>query len=212
MVDDVSYMGSKKENTIIHRSGYSDEIIDVLKKKKEDENLTDYKELIEDRYDIELTMRQLRYFYNRYVVPDKIIKSEITKKEVEEKREALNVIIEQMNLYEDQKRRLEEIFGLDIDELQADWNLALGENQNRADRLKVIVKVAGITRKEIMLASELLEQIKETKQELGLMHKEPERLEIKTDGGELTADDFEPDELKKLALAMAGFDDDEEVE
>jgi len=205
-------MGSKKENTIIHRSGYSDEIIDVLKKKKEDENLTDYKELIEDRYDIELTMRQLRYFYNRYVVPDKIIKSEITKKEVEEKREALNVIIEQMNLYEDQKRRLEEIFGLDIDELQADWNLALGENQNRADRLKVIVKVAGITRKEIMLASELLEQIKETKQELGLMHKEPERLEIKTDGGELTADDFEPDELKKLALAMAGFDDDEEVE
>ncbi len=205
-------MGSKKENTIIHRSGYSDEIIDVLKKKKEDENLTDYKELIEDRYDIELTMRQLRYFYNRYVVPDKIIKSEITKKEVEEKREALNVIIEQMNLYEDQKRRLEEIFGLDIDELQADWNLALGENQNRADRLKVIVKVAGMTRKEIMLASELLEQIKETKQELGLMHKEPERLEIKTDGGELTADDFEPDELKKLALAMAGFDDDEEVE
>ncbi len=201
-------MPRTKKSTAVHRTGYGDKIIEILKDKDLREGFQRYKEMINDRFNLDLTTRQVRYFYNNYVKPKEVVTPKEAKDAIEEQRETINVAIEQMDLFEEQKERLKELIDLDPVELQREANRDLAEEDRPKTELSVRGSLASITRQEIELAADILQDIKEIKQDLGLLSKEPERLEIKSEEEvEVDISDFGQDEVKDLAMAMAGVND-----
>ncbi len=201
-------MARSKKSTAVHRTGYADEITDILKDKDLREGFQRYREMINEKFDLDLTTRQVRYFYNNYVKPKEVVTPKEAKDAIEEQRETINVAIEQMDLFEEQKERLKELIDLDPVELQREANKHLSEDDRPKNELSIRGSLASITRQEIELAADILQDIKEMKQDLGLLSKEPERLEIKSEEEvEVDISDFGQDEVKELAMAMAGVDD-----
>ncbi len=201
-------MARSKKSTAVHRTGYADKITDILKDKDLREGFQRYRKMINERFDLDLTTRQVRYFYNNYVKPKEVVTPKEAKDAIEEQRETINVAIEQMDLFEEQKERLKELIDLDPVELQREANRNLSEDDRPKTELSVRGSLASITRQEIELAAEILQDIKDMKQDLGLLSKEPERLEIKSEEEvEVDISEFGQDEVKELAMAMAGVND-----
>ena len=201
-------MARSKKSTAVHRTGYADEITDILKDKDLREGFQRYREMINEKFDLDLTTRQVRYFYNNYVKPKEVVTPKEAKDAIEEQRETINVAIEQMDLFEEQRERLKELIDLDPTELQREANRNLSEDDRPKTELSIRGSLASITRQEIELAAEILQDIKEMKQDLGLLSKEPERLEIKSEEEvEVDISEFGQDEVKELAMAMAGVND-----
>jgi len=197
-----------KKSTAVHRTGYGDKIIELLKDKDLREGFQRYREMINDKFGLDLTTRQVRYFYNNYVKPKEVVTPKEAKDAIEEQRETINVAIEQMDLFEEQKERLKELIDLDPVELQREANRDLAEEDRPKTELSVRGSLASITRQEIELAADILQDIKDMKQDLGLLSKEPERLEIRSEEEvEVDISDFGQDEIRDLAMAMAGVNE-----
>ncbi len=185
-------MPRQKKSTAVHQSGHEKEIREILKEKGMREGFKEYTETINQEFGTSLSTRQIRYYYNNYVKPTEVITPEEAEESIEDRRELINVAAEQMDLYELQKERVEEM--LDVEDIRGD---------DRDNSLQG----------ELGLASKLLLSIKHTKQDLGLMAKEPEKLLIdqKVEKEEqIGIDDLDKDEIKTLAMAMAGQEVDEE--
>jgi len=181
-------MPRQKKSTMVHRSGHERDIREILKEKGMREGFKEYTETINQEFGTSLSTRQIRYYYNNYVKPAEVITPEEAEESIEDRRELINVAAEQMDLYELQKERVEEM--LDVEDIRGD---------DRDNSLQG----------ELGLASKLLLSIKHTKQDLGLMAKEPEKLLIdqKVEKEEqIGIDDLDKDEIKTLAMAMAGQD------
>jgi len=179
-------MPRQKKSTAVHRSGHEKDIREILKEKGMREGFKKYTDIINQEFGTTLSTRQIRYYYNNYVKPIEVITPEEAGKSIEDRRELINVASEQMDLYELQKKRVEEM--LEVEDIPSD---------NRNNSLQG----------ELGLASKLLLSIKHTKQDLGLMAKEPEKLMIdqKIEKEEqIGIDDLDKDEIKTLAMAMAG--------
>jgi len=201
-------MARSKKSTAVHRTGYADKITEILKDKDLREGFQRYREMINEKFGLDLTTRQIRYFYNNYVKPLEVVTPREAEDAIEEQRETINVAIEQMDLFEEQKERLKELIDLDPIELQMKANKDLTEDDRPKTELSVRGSLASITRQEIELAADILQDIKEMKQDLGLLSKEPERLEIKSEEEvEVDISEFGQDEIRDLAMAMAGVDD-----
>lgn len=150
------------------------------------EGFKEYTNIINREFGTSLSTRQVRYYYNNYVKPREVITPEEAEESIEDRRELINVAAEQMDLYELQKERVEEM--LDVEDIRGD---------NRSNALQG----------ELGLASKLLLSIKHTKQDLGLMAKEPEKLLIdqKIEKEEqIGIDDLDKEQIQMLAMAMAG--------
>jgi len=179
-------MPRQKKSTAVHRSGHEKDIRDILKEKGMREGFKKYTDIINQEFGATLSTRQIRYYYNNYVKPAEVITPEEAEESIEDRRELINVAAEQMDLYELQKKRVEEM--LEVEDIPSD-------NTNNS------------LQGELGLASKLLLSIKHTKQDLGLMAKEPEKLMIdqKIEKEEqIGIDDLDKDEIKTLAMAMAG--------
>ncbi|MFP4000425.1 MAG: hypothetical protein ACLFU5_00785 [Thermoplasmata archaeon] len=201
-------MARSKKSTAVHRTGYADKITEILKDKDLREGFKRYREMINEKFDLDLTTRQVRYFYNNYVKPKEVVTPKEAKDAIEEQRETINVAIEQMDLFEEQRERLRELIDLDPVELQREANRHLTEDDRPKTELSIRGSLASITRQEIELAADILQDIKEMKQDLGLLSKEPERLEIKSEEEvEVDISEFGQDDIRDLAMAMAGVDD-----
>ena len=185
-------MPRQKKSTAVHKSGHDKEIHEILLDKGMREGFKKYTDIINNEFGISLSTRQIRYYYNNYVKPIEVITPEEAGKSIEDRRELINVASEQMDLYELQKERVEEM--LDVEDIRGD---------DRDNSLQG----------ELGLASKLLLSIKHTKQDLGLMAKEPEKLMIdqKIDKDEeISIDDMDKEQIRTLAMAMAGKTEDEE--
>lgn len=179
-------MPRQKKSTAVHRSGHEKEIREILKDKGMREGFKEYTNIINREFGTSLSTRQVRYYYNNYVKPREVITPEEAEESIEDRRELINVAAEQMDLYELQKERVEEM--LDVEDIRGD---------NRSNALQG----------ELGLASKLLLSIKHTKQDLGLMAKEPEKLLIdqKIEKEEqIGIDDLDKEQIQMLAMAMAG--------
>jgi len=196
-------MARMRKSTAVHRTGHADKITEILKDKGMRGGFQKYKELINEKFGLDLTGRQIRYFHNNYVKPKEAVTPKQTQEKIEDRREMVNVAVEQMDLYDEQSERLQKVLELDARKVVEE----LPEDANK-DLLVVLSTLTKMKRREFELTMEILKDIKETKQELGLMSKEPERLEIKTEK-EVDVDitEFREEEIKSLAMAMAGVED-----
>ncbi|MFO7992255.1 MAG: hypothetical protein R6U61_08215 [Thermoplasmata archaeon] len=179
-------MPRQKKSTAVHRSGHEKEIREILKDKGMREGFQEYTDIINQEFGTSLSTRQIRYYYNNYVKPREVIAPEEAEESIEVRRELINVAAEQMDLFELQKERVEKM--LDVENIS-------GDDKD------------GALQGEIGLASRLLLAIKHTKQDLGLMAKEPEKLLIdqKIEKEEqIGIDDLDSEQIKMLAMAMAG--------
>ena len=197
------YMARMRKSTAVHRTGYADKITEILKDKGMREGFQRYSELINEKFGLDLTGRQIRYFYNNYVKPKEVVTPKQTQEKIEDRREMVNVAVEQMDLYDEQRERLQKTLELDAREVVEE----LPEDSNK-DLLVVLSTLTKMKRREFELTMQILKEIKETKQELGLMSKEPEKLEIKTEKDvDVDITEFGEEEIKSMAMAMAGVED-----
>ncbi|MFW6041281.1 MAG: hypothetical protein ACOC85_05540, partial [Thermoplasmatota archaeon] len=98
-----------KGSTAIHRSGFKEDIDELLEEKEMREGFVKYRDMIEDKFGLDLTSRQVRYYYNRYVKPEIVVSPKDAEEEIEERRELINVLEEKTDLYLEQKERLERL-------------------------------------------------------------------------------------------------------
>jgi len=200
-------MTRPKKSTAVHRTGYADEIMEILKDKNLREGFQRYREMVNEKFDLDLTTRQIRYFYNNYVKPKEVVTPKEAKDAIEELRETINVAIEQMDLVELQRERIRKLNELDPEEMMRKYNKMLGPDERPKSIWYFIKGKASMMRQEIELHGYRIEELKGIKQDLGLMKKEPEKLDIKTtEEKEIDMDEFDEDLMRELAMKSAGVE------
>ena len=200
-------MTRPKKSTAVHRTGYADEIMEILKDKNLREGFQRYREMVNEKFDLDLTTRQIRYFYNNYVKPKEVVTPKEAEDAIEEQRETINVAIEQMDLVELQRDRIKKLNEVDPEEMMRRYNEMLGPDERKKSIWYFIKGKASMMRQEIELHGYRIEELKEIKQDLGLMKKEPEKLDIKTtEEKEIDMDEFDEDLMRELAMKSAGVE------
>ncbi len=201
-------MPRTKKSTAVHRTGYGDKIIDILKDKDLREGFQRYKEMINERFGLDLTTRQVRYFYNNYVKPKEVVTPKEAEEAIEEQRETINVAVEQMDLVELQRKRIEKLNDLDPEKMMKEYNKHLDPDDYKKSIWYFIKGKAKLMRKEIELMGFRIQELKGIKQDLGLMKKEPEKLDIKTkEEKEIEMNSLDDDLMKEIASKAAGVED-----
>ncbi len=201
-------MPRTKKSTAVHRTGYGDKIIEILKDKDLREGFQRYREMINDRFGLDLTTRQVRYFYNNYVKPKEVVTPKEAEEAIEEQRETINVAVEQMDLVELQRKRIEKLNDLDPEKMMKEYNKHLDPDDYKKSIWYFIKGKAKIMRKEIELMGFRIQELKGIKQDLGLMKKEPEKLDIKTkEEKEIEMNSLDDDLMKEIASKAAGVED-----
>lgn len=179
---------SKKDQfnkTLIHRKGFAEEVTEILLEKKGGEPFSEYVKTIKDELDLDLTENQVRYFHVNYVLPNLAIRPAYVKRALGRKLKMVDVLVEQIRLYDIQLNRI--IAMLEMEDIP---------------NAKVVTEFSS----ELFACKGLLRDIKETKQELGLMYKEPEKFDIKTNHQvEVQAMDLAT--IKKIAAHLADRDE-----
>ena len=202
-------MTRDRKTTAVHRTGYADEIVNILKGKAMREGYPLYRDMINEKFGLDLTTRQVRYFYNNYVKPKEVVTPKEAQDAIEEQRETINVAIEQMDLVELQRERLEKLNDVEPEEMMRRYNEMLGPDDRKKSIWYFIKAKAEMMRQEIELHGHRIEELKEIKQDLDLMKKEPEELDIKittTEEKEINMDEFDEDLMRELAMKSAGVE------
>jgi len=202
-------MTRDRKTTSVHRTGYADEITEILKGKAMRGGYSQYKEMINEKFGLNLTNRQITYFYNNYVKPKEVVTPKEAQDAIEEQRETINVAIEQMDLVELQRERLEKLNEVDPEEMMRRYNEMLGPDERKKSIWYFIKGKASMMRQEIELHGQRIEELKVIKQDLDLMKKEPEELDIKitaTEEKEINMDEFDEDLMRELAMKSAGIE------
>jgi len=196
-------MTRDRKTTAVHRTGYADEIINILKGKAMREGFPQYREMINEKFGLDLTTRQIRYFYNNYVKPKEVVTPKEAQEAIEERQEMINVFEEQNVMYKWQKERMIKILKIHW----IDVYNRLPEDSNH-DPLDVMVEVKRMKRDELNQLRRHNDDIKETKQDLDLMQKEPEKFEIKMEEEvDVNLSDLDKEEIRSIALDQAGVGD-----
>lgn len=192
--------------TTIHKSGIAKEVTSLLMNKAPRDGFKPLCDKIQELYEVEVSPRQLQYFNNNYVLPKKVITPKDAINAVNKQRELIDVIVEQMDLLEMQRKRLGELYSLDEVKLMEEHNGKIIDPEKSEPRSLwyFIREKAKMIREEITTMAYRIDELKEMKQELGLLSKEPERLHIesKTES-EFGLKDLDEDTIKELALALA---------
>lgn len=107
---------------------------------------------IKEKFDKKFTIRQLRWYYNRVVIPDKRLATKDLQDAILKKTEDINIVVERIKLFNKQKERTEKLF-----EMEKETPLPMDG-----------------TSREMAFLNHLLEGVKKDYQDLGMMSKAPE--------------------------------------
>ena len=195
-----------RRSTKIHKSGYVDEVKDILLRKSRREGFDRYTELINQNFNLDLSVRQVQYFYNHYVVTQIVVPPEESKKAIEKQRELLDVIVEQMDLLELQKKRLLELNDKDVSEMMDEHNSQIidPEKQRPRSLWYFVREKAKMIREEIKSMAFRINELKEMKKELGLLQKEAAKFNSEDDDrSRVHLDALDDETVMEIAKALA---------
>jgi len=175
-------MSRNKGGTAIHQSEHRIQIEELMEHKG-DKSFGELRDEIEEKFGVDVSTRQVRYYYNNYLRPQIEQKPKEVEEAIEERTEMIDVLEEKMELYQEQLERIE-----------IDRKLEEGTN-------KLMSGLSG----EISLALNLLQSIERTKQNLGLMKRELGKLEVDLDQNKeekLEVSDLDEEHIQKISDAL----------